>query len=382
MSTDTNKGLEDSAAHESDLLSTEKVLDQVLSVLDDYVVFPDDESRDTVALWILHGWAFQSFDATPRLNFHGGPGSGKTRAAEIVHHLSNDSFLAASVTPAVLFRKIELSPHSVLFLDETDKLFGQGGSTSKNQMIQSVVNSGYRRTGKAVRTQGAESIREFRTFAPMVLSGIGTLPPDMRTRCICIGMKPTSGNKTIKSLRMRFAQPIFDRVKNLLRKWATAHADALAMSLPDMPHGVNDRPAEIWEPILAVADLASEEWGERARKACVHLIGAATKQEDPLPVKLLRRIREVFEEHPDRKGFFTVELIPLLGPEWSSLIPRSLSATLKEYDITGGILRENGERARGYRHDDFTSAWAALEIFPKPKVDPHEFDVITIDAED
>jgi hypothetical protein len=357
---------------------TAKVLGEVLRVLDDYVVFPDPESRDAVALWVLHSWTYDSFECSPRLNFFGGKGSGKTRAAEVVQYMTHAPFMAASVTPAVLFRKIETSSGSVIFLDETDKLFGQGGSASKNQMLQSVINSGYRRTGMAARTQGAEGVREFRTFAPMVLSGIGQLPEDMQTRCVRIAMKPTSGNVKVKSLRMRFAQPIFDRLKVLLRKWSVKYADPLAMAIPDLPAGVNDRPAEIWEPLLAIGELAGSVWSERARKACVHLVGVSAKKDDPLPVKLLRAMRELYDDNPDRKGFFSAEIPERLGGPWKSLTPKALARTLSEYDVFPDKFRDDDRQARGYLREDLEDVWNMLGITPEEKPDPTEYEIVEV----
>jgi len=44
-----------------------------------------------------------------------------------------------------------------------------------------------------------------------------------------------------------------------------AHMDQLREAEPDMP--VEDRPADTWEPLIAVADLAGGDWPARARKA-------------------------------------------------------------------------------------------------------------------
>src|SRR5438093_758379 len=36
---------------------------------------------------------------------------------------------------------------------------------------------------------------------------------------------------------------------------------------PELPEGQNDRAADIWEPLLALADLAGGEWPKRAQEA-------------------------------------------------------------------------------------------------------------------
>ena len=54
-------------------------------------------------------------------------------------------------------------------------------------------------------------------------------------------------------------------------------AAAIASARPEIPSSLNDRAGDIWEPLLALADLAGGSWPEKARQAAVGL--AATAQE-------------------------------------------------------------------------------------------------------
>jgi hypothetical protein len=47
---------------------------------------------------------------------------------------------------------------------------------------------------------------------------------------------------------------------------------------PDMPPGVEDRDADVWEALLAVADLAGGHWPTTARKAAVTLVTESRKR--------------------------------------------------------------------------------------------------------
>ena len=40
---------------------------------------------------------------------------------------------------------------------------------------------------------------------------------------------------------------------------------------PSVPDELNDRPADNWDPLLAIADLAGGDWPARARKAAIEL---------------------------------------------------------------------------------------------------------------
>jgi hypothetical protein len=62
-----------------------------------------------------------------------------------------------------------------------------------------------------------------------------------------------------------------------------------------MPDGVTDRAADVWEPLLAIADAAGEDWPKLAREACTELVTAAkTTDSGSLGVRLLADLRAVF----------------------------------------------------------------------------------------
>lgn len=368
-------------APDTEKSETSQVLDRVVSILDDYIAFPDNESRDAVALWVMHSWVYHAFENTPRLSVASSePGSGKTRVLEIIKEMSPNPFMAVSVTPAVVFRKIDQSALITVLIDEVDTIFGRSGSASSHRELQGVLNSGYRKGSVVPRTVGTESVKDFRVFAPVAMSGLGNLPDALGTRSIHIKMKRAGGTRNIKPLRMRFAEPVFNRLKVSLGAWARNYIEALSMSLPDLPDGVVDRNADIWEPLIAISDLAGPEWAERARKSCVHLIGTASKKDEPYPVKLLSRVREIFEEEPERTELFTVDLIDKLGSGWG-LNPRTLSRVMSEYDVPVSRIRIDGKQSKGYRRDDLANAWKVLGIHPKKKADPNEYAVSSVPSD-
>lgn len=355
---------------------TTEVLGRVQNVLDTYIAFPDDESRDAVALWVMHTWVYHSFENTPRLSVSSSqPGSGKTRVLEIVREICPNPKMFVSVTPATVFRSINKYTMLTLLVDEVDTIFGRSGSASSHRELQGILNTGYRKGATVPRTVGTDDVKDFPTFAPVAMSGLGGLPDALSTRSIHIKMKKAGGTRSIKPLRMRFAEPVFNLLRVQLGKWATEYSEALSMSLPNMPDGVVDRDADIWEPLIAIADLASEEWSERARKSCVHLIGVSSKKDEPYPVKLLTRVREIYDEHGS-ESMFSIELIEKLGSEWG-LNSKSLSRVMGEYDVSGGNITRNKRRGKGYKRSDLEVAWSALGIKSKVKEDPNEFKVTT-----
>lgn len=68
--------------------------------------------------------------------------------------------------------------------------------------------------------------------------------------------------------------------------------------MPDMPLGISNRQHDIWLPLIAIADLAGEEWGAVARKACIMLSAEQTEQDTEAgqSLRLLRDIRLAFDQ--------------------------------------------------------------------------------------
>src|SRR5437667_12540418 len=62
------------------------------------------------------------------------------------------------------------------------------------------------------------------------------------------------------------------------------HQRAIANARPEIPARLNDRAADIWEPLLALADLAGGEWLELDRQAAAAITG---DQHDSHPNSLI-----------------------------------------------------------------------------------------------
>src|SRR5438034_7542742 len=84
-------------------------------------------------------------------------------------------------------------------------------------------------------------------------------------------------------------------LKQQCLRFVTDHAAEIASSRPQIPPALNDRAADIWEPLLALADLAGGDWPELARQAAIGL--SATAQESNPIASLLLDIFIVFTLH-------------------------------------------------------------------------------------
>lgn len=123
-----------------------------------------------------------------------------------------------------------------------------------------------------------------------------------------------------------------------------------------MPEQVSDRNAEIWEPLLAIADLAGGHWPETARAAAVHFVGQATQTGTSVGTTLLADLRALFAAHETDRMATSDILGRLCDNEeagWADLDGRPLDGRrlakeLARYGVRPGSIRIGGHVAKGY----------------------------------
>jgi hypothetical protein len=141
-------------------------------------------------------------------------------------------------------------------------------------------------------------------------------------------------------------------------------ADLARCAFPEMPNGVEDRDADVWEPLLAVADSIGGEWPKRAREAAVALVAASKDAEPSLGLRLLADLRTIFGNAPEmRTAAILKALHELPEAPWADLRGKplndhSLAARLRQYEVKSRNLVIGDERPKGYLRADLADAWA------------------------
>ena len=102
---------------------------------------------------------------------------------------------------------------------------------------------------------------------------------------------PSDSGEVVDRYRDRRDGAPLKRPRRAPRTWVRAHLDELRDAEPDMP--VEDRAADTWEPLIAIADLAGGDWPARARKAAIALT-AEDDTDTTLGARLLADLRDVF----------------------------------------------------------------------------------------
>ncbi|KAA1033957.1 DUF3631 domain-containing protein [Pseudonocardia sp. EV170527-09] len=360
-----------------------ELLDQITSFVSRFSVFPDRHTAPMLALWYAHTHAIEHFYTTPRLVLDSvEPGSGKTRVLEVAQFLVRKPEMTISATTAAVFRMLCDGPIALLF-DEIDAVFSakNGGN---NEDLRGLLNSGYKRSATVARCVGDASrmkVERFPTFAPVALAGIaGVMPATITTRAITVHMRRRAPHERVEAFRERRVENEATPLREQLAAWLDRVGEEhLVGAEPVMPEQVTDRAAEVWEPLLAIADLAGGHWPETARTAAVHFVGQATETGTSVGTTLLADLRALFAAHETDRMATSDILGRLCDNEeagWADLDGRPLDARrlakeLARYGVRPGSIRIGGHVTKGYTiagplTDAFTRYLPALTETPSP----------------
>jgi hypothetical protein len=193
------------------------------------------------------------------------------------------------------------------------------------------------------------------------LAGIGELPDTIADRAVIIRMRRRTQNERVSPFRRRRDMPALGELQGRLHDWIGEHLDELRDSDPDMP--VEDRAADTWEPLVAIADLAGGDWPARARNACSALTGEAEENDDAsVGVRLLADLHEVFAEDALWTEMILDRLHKIEEAPWGNWFGRPLNAhdlakMLRPYGIRSRDVKLGGINRKGYRRDELWDAW-------------------------
>ena len=272
-------------------LTGAELLGQVHAALTRYVVLPSPEAADAIVLWIAATHAAPAWNCAPRLDVTSPvKRCGKSRLLDIIEATCHDPLLTVNISPAALVRSISADPPTLL-LDEADTVFGPKAADN-HEDLRGILNAGHSRNRPYIRWDiAARAPEHCPTFALAALAGIGDLPDTIADRAIRVKMRRRGPGEEVDRYRERRDGAPLKQLGVRLGEWVRAHLDELSDAEPDMP--VEDRAADTWEPLIALADLAGADWPARARKAAIALT-AEDDTDTTLGARLLADLRDVF----------------------------------------------------------------------------------------
>jgi hypothetical protein len=341
------------------------VLDRALALLLKYCQLPSDEAGHAIMLWAACTHALPALPAAPRLAITSAvKRSGKTRVLDIVEGLVHEPLVTMNATVAAVFRSLGVDHPPTLIVDEVDTIFGSKRVAENNEDLRGLINAGFQRGKDALRCVGPSQIPTlFPTFAMAALAGIGGLPDTIVDRSVTVRMKRRRPGETVSPFRERRDRPALEKVRGELCTWLAGPAvQAELADAEPVDLGLEDRAADVWEPLIMVADLAGGHWPDRARAAGKKLTddNADDERDDSEGIRLLHDLRDVF-------GIIQGDFAPtdvllqhlraIDDAPWrdADLNGHRLGRELRVFGIRSS--RDSAGAKRGYKRNAFTDAW-------------------------
>lgn len=348
-----------------------QLLNELVRILNRFVALPAG-APDAIALWILHTHALNASDISPYLAITSPvPRCGKTLLLELLSMLVLKPLNSSNATPAVIFRAIEsFSP--TLLLDEVETFI-----RDRTSDLTGILNAGHRRSQASIlRIVGDDhEPRAFSVWAAKAFALIGKLPGTLEDRSVVIQMKRKARNETVARFRRHHVQPEFETLRRKAFRWAKDHFNILRDSDPDVPENLNDREADNWRCLLGIADQASGEWPDRARKNAIILSDDGSEGESSARVLLLEDLRTLFDVRGAER-LTSVEIVQALKkmedrpwPEWrkdNPITTRQLATLLKPFGVAPKQIWVDGNNTRGYELLGLQDAFNRYIPLPHP----------------
>jgi putative DNA primase/helicase len=261
-----------------------------------------------------------------------------------------------------LFRYIE-DVRPTLLMDEGESFI------KDNEEMRGILNSGHTRTGASVirnvEVNGQYKARRFSTWAPKAIATIRTLPDTIEDRSIAIRLQRKPRGADVVRLRKRDNDE-FALLRRQAARWAQDNFSKLTDPDPDIPDALNDRAADNWRPLIAIADLVGGDQSRRARDVACLLSGEGHDSAS-INVELLADCRSVFGDLDIiRSTDLVAKLTADLERPWAEwkhgkpLTQKQLAGLLRPFGIISERVESPGlPQARGYKRAHFEEAWEA-----------------------
>lgn len=334
------------------------LLDEITSTVRRHVSLRQHLAETTV-LWSVLAHCHDAAEHSPILALQSAvKRCGKTNLLAIVAELVPRSLPTANITPAALFRAVEMW-HPTLLIDEGDTFL------KDNEDMRGILNSGLTRASAfCIRCDGEDNTpRAFSTWCPKLIALIGRLPETLQDRAIIVTLQRRLEHEQVVRFDRRH-HPAVHKLRRKAARFALDNTPQLAGADPSMPPGLHDRARDCWRPMLAIADIAGGHWSETARRAAIAVSGGGGDEADASAgVMLLSHVREVMTS----KGACSIRSSELVidlcaNEEWpwgewrggKPISTRGVAFQLKPF----GIRSKHAAAGNRYHAEDFADAWA------------------------
>jgi hypothetical protein len=340
----------------------------IMRKLQRHVVISHDYALG-IALWTMLAWVHDEVAThSPILDITSAePESGKTTLLVVPRAISS-----VDISRGALYRSIQRWQPSFV-IDEFDDVLAAKNDNDKAE-LRSVINSGHTKGQGVLRCITDEHKPElFPTFCPKAIGMVGReMPATTLGRCIEIELRRRKKSEPITRFKHEDDSGLVD-LRSRLRRWSMDNTEKLRGCAPAMPDGFENRRADNWRVQFAIADLAGEDWGDKARAAALKIEGGSDSHTDA--GRALADTKAIFYPKNDKGGTLdpldrisSADLVAQLcayedspWAEWKKGKPitqAQLARLLKRYRIAPMNVRmSNGSVVRGCQRVQFEDPW-------------------------
>jgi len=229
--------------------SEKELYDLVRQYIYDYTDLIEDFHYDILTLVVMESYLVDRLDFIGYLFFSGPPGSGKTRAEEVLNELCFNSLMAGRMSVATIYALLDQSNYT-LVLDEIQQYL----MDDKADFI-SLLNAGQKRGAMAYKTirkeDGNFEPKGFNVFGLKIFASIDETTNTLGSRCIQIPMV-----KNMRHIPLSLDKHRAWKIRLKLEKYGD---DKKSISLKETEELFNEkgfrsgRVMELFAPLVAIA---------------------------------------------------------------------------------------------------------------------------------
>lgn len=322
----------------------------------------EQEVVTAATLWIAMTWFMDVIHVAP-IAVITAPEKrcGKSQLLHLMSLMVCRPIPASNISPSALFRSIDQWQPTIL-IDEADAFM------KDNEELRGIINAGHTRlSAYVIRSVGKDFItKRFNVWSAKAIAGIGKPTATIVDRGIILELRRKLAHESVD--RLRHVDPtVFQIITAKLARFAQDYSERVRAARPDLPNTLGDRAQDNWEPLLAIASMAGNNWTKLAYNAANKISGNIDPSES-IGVELLADIDTVISTVKSTY-ITTADLLAGLckDPErpWATynrglqMTARQLANLLREFRIVSYTIRlPNVGTLKGYKFENFADAFA------------------------
>ena len=298
------------------------------------------DQATAITLWVAFTWCYNEAATCPILLVCSPtPRCGKTVLLTLLAEVCCRPVSCSNITGSAVYRLLEEYGPLTLLADEFDA-YGQ-----ENEDLRCVFNAGHTRSQayviRTVPVGDRFEIRRFSCWGPKAVGMIGEPNRTIVDRAIKITMTRKPSSEGVE----RLDRPAREALAVIARKLMALSQDgtlttALSRAAIAVPRALNDRAADNWRPLLAIAEAAGGEWPALAHRAAV----AISCDTEPADIRELfaRDVLSIVADYGECQEIRAKEIAELLANMEDSPWPSYRRGVAISPEQVGRLLRSFG----------------------------------------